>query len=225
MVRAEEAEEAATEGDGVAQGAATGGAPVVAVRLRPAAPGEAALIARFIVGAGGGLFEFMFEDLLPGQAAVSILAAIAAQPDSLFSHRHCRIAEVDGTARGLINTYPADHIRGETFAQLTPERRRHLAPFPQVQDWGSHYVSALAVDAGHRRQGIGRRLLTAAIDEAGRQGFPRISLHVWDDNAAAAALYAALGFSRVAAVDIPWHPRLPHRGGMWLLSRPVDRRG
>jgi ribosomal protein S18 acetylase RimI-like enzyme len=191
------------------------------VRIRPAAAADLALIARFIIGAGGGLFEFMFDDLVPGMAPSDLLAQMAAQPDSLFHPRHCRIAEIDGVAAGLVNTYPADRIRGETFAQLPADRRDHLAPFPKVQEWGSYYISALSVAVAHRRQGLGRRLLADALAQAGLAGFSRISLHVWDDNHAAAALYGAAGFRRLAHVDLPWHPRLPHRGGMWLMARPL----
>jgi ribosomal protein S18 acetylase RimI-like enzyme len=154
-----------------------------------------------------------------------VLTDVAKQDDSLFSHRRCRLAVVGGAAVGLVNAYPADLIRGETFARLPADRRRHLAPFTQVQDWGSHYISALAVDPGHQGQGLGRRLLAAAVAEAAAAGRPRASLHVWDDNAVAGALYRAAGFRRVARLDVPWHPRLPHRGGLWLMSRPVGGGG
>lgn len=192
-----------------------------ALRLRPATEGDARLIARYVILAGGGLFEFMFEGLVPGKTPLDVLTHIAGEPDSLFSHRRCRIAERGGEACGLLNTYPADLIRGETFAQLPPDRRGHLAAFPEVQDWGSLYLSALAVEPAHRRKGIGRALLAGALAEAAAAGFPRLSLHVWDDNRPAAALYAAAGFRRLAPLAIPWHARLPHRGGMWLLSCPA----
>ena len=53
----------------------------------------------------------------------------------------------------------------------------------------------LMVDAGHRRSGVGRALLGAAIDRARAGGVLRkLSLAVLADNAAAIALYAAHGF-------------------------------
>jgi RimJ/RimL family protein N-acetyltransferase len=47
---------------------------------------------------------------------------------------------------------------------------------------------------GHRRRGIGRQLLQAAIDHCWRQGLVRIELEVFTNNAPAIGLYEALGF-------------------------------
>lgn len=70
---------------------------------------------------------------------------------------------------------------------------------------GCGHVGALGmgVAASHRRQGIGRRLLDAAIAQARAAGITRIELQVAAGNAAAVRLYRSLGFReegrRVAA--------------------------
>ncbi len=46
----------------------------------------------------------------------------------------------------------------------------------------------------HRRRGIGRRLLEAALREAGRCGITRVQLEVFASNRAAISLYEAFGF-------------------------------
>lgn len=58
-------------------------------------------------------------------------------------------------------------------------------------------VHALDVREGHRRQGLGRKLLHAAANWAAGQGANRLSLVVTRQNAAARALYARLGMEVV----------------------------
>ncbi|MGO4676082.1 N-acetyltransferase family protein [Bosea sp. 2YAB26] len=48
--------------------------------------------------------------------------------------------------------------------------------------------------ASHRGLGLGRRLLTLALDRARQRGLERIELSVLHDNKAARALYERLGF-------------------------------
>lgn len=55
-------------------------------------------------------------------------------------------------------------------------------------------IIMLAVRPGLRRAGHGRALLLAAMQEAGAQGAAKLFLEVAEDNAAARALYASLGF-------------------------------
>lgn len=56
----------------------------------------------------------------------------------------------------------------------------------------------MGVLPAYRQQGLGRRLLRAAIASAHARGITRIELDVRSDHAAAIALYEAEGFSREA---------------------------
>ena len=58
-------------------------------------------------------------------------------------------------------------------------------------------INDLAVDASARRRGIGSGLLRHLIEGARIRGCRRASLEVRPSNAAARALYAALGFEAV----------------------------
>lgn len=51
------------------------------------------------------------------------------------------------------------------------------------------------VDAAHRGTGVGRQLLTAAVDWSRDNGAHKVSLQVWLHNRAAIALYSKLGFT------------------------------
>lgn len=55
----------------------------------------------------------------------------------------------------------------------------------------------IAVDRAHRRQGAGRRLLTAVIDHSRDAGARSLFLEVGADNPAAHSLYVSLGFAAV----------------------------
>jgi ribosomal protein S18 acetylase RimI-like enzyme len=55
-------------------------------------------------------------------------------------------------------------------------------------------INGLAVDPAAQGQGLGRRLVEAAIEEAGRRGARRLTLRVLGGNTVAQALYAACGF-------------------------------
>lgn len=55
----------------------------------------------------------------------------------------------------------------------------------------------LAVRPIHRRQGVGRRLLTAGIEHARAEGARSLFLEVGEDNPAARSLYDAQGFRAV----------------------------
>ncbi len=56
------------------------------------------------------------------------------------------------------------------------------------------FIAYMAVEPADRRCGIGRRLLTAAEDEARRRRLPYLGLMVTEDNAAARALYERAGY-------------------------------
>lgn len=55
----------------------------------------------------------------------------------------------------------------------------------------------VAVRADMRGQGIGKRLMTALLEEAKRRGVKRLTLEVSAENVAAIALYSGFGFEKV----------------------------
>jgi ribosomal-protein-alanine N-acetyltransferase len=55
-------------------------------------------------------------------------------------------------------------------------------------------IHNLAVDPGHRRQGIGHSLLQAVVDEARSRRLNRVTLEVRKSNETAQRLYRSVGF-------------------------------
>jgi len=57
---------------------------------------------------------------------------------------------------------------------------------------------AVAVAEGERGRGLGRALVTGALDHAAAHGHPRVTLSVAEGNVAAAGLYRSIGFAEVS---------------------------
>jgi ribosomal protein S18 acetylase RimI-like enzyme len=190
-------------------------------RIRPADADDALAVADLMVMAGGGIYEFLMEGMLGGAPVAHMLAAGVAGTAGSFSHRQCVVAEAGGTVVGLAHAYPALWMRNVDRTGFPPDRLEHLRAFDETQDWGSLFLSALAVDPAWRRRGIAGRLLETVCERARTVGYGRVTLHVWADNAPARRLYAAQGFVEAGHAAIPWHPQLPHQGGSHLLRRAV----
>lgn len=195
--------------------------PPDSVRIRPAQPDDAADVARLIVVAGGGVYEFLLDGLFGGATAADLLASGIAGTSGTFSHRLCAVAVSGNRVIGAAHAYPVDWSRGADRSGLPADRLDHMAGFDAVQDWGSYFLSAVAVEEAERRRGVGQALVGWVIDRARSGGFDRVSLHVWADNAPARRLYDRLGFAEIGRAAIPPHPRLPRAGGSVLLRRYV----
>jgi GNAT superfamily N-acetyltransferase len=179
-------------------------------------------VARFISAAGGGLYEFLFDDLIPFVSAVEFLAIGVARVSEPVSYRNCYVAidDTSGAMVGAANAFPAEQLRVTSFPLLPRDLEAHIRPMLNLQDWSSMFLNALAVDDHHRRNGVGSRLLDWALARARALNLPRLSLHVWADNVRAREYYRERGFIEVGTAEVAAHPRLPHRGGSILMSRP-----
>jgi ribosomal protein S18 acetylase RimI-like enzyme len=87
---------------------------------------------------------------------------------------------------------------------------------------GALAISGLAVDVSHRRSGIGRSLVRAAVRSARARGLFQVELHVSTANEAAVALYASLRFRRDRRVGAFYSSqRFPDGGDAWLMVREL----
>ncbi len=94
-----------------------------------------------------------------------------------------------------------------------------LAPL----DTGQGDIQTVTVALRARRQGLGRTLMLALIDEARRRGVEELFLEVRADNENAQALYTELGFAAIAV------RKRYYKGGIDALSMrltiPTPRTG
>lgn len=93
-------------------------------------------------------------------------------------------------------------LAAEDAISLVAEREGVLVG--QLDMTVRHGVGFLGMDvvAAHRRRGIGRALVQAAIDRARADGLGKLALHVFPHNEAAIGLYESFGFQREA-----YHPK------------------
>ena len=96
-------------------------------------------------------------------------------------------SQADGSATdgpiGLLSIRVYDTPADPT---MVPRRRAH--------------IETLVVETGHRRRGIGRRLLGQAADWARAQGAVELVLTTWTGNQAADAFYERLGYRVLSRV-------------------------
>jgi RimJ/RimL family protein N-acetyltransferase len=85
--------------------------------------------------------------------------------------------------------FVAEAEDGQIVGRLSLARDQHPSS-RHVADLG------LMVAESHRRQGIGRALLAAAVDWARANGVEKLELHVFPYNEAAIRLYEQFGFDR-----------------------------
>jgi ribosomal protein S18 acetylase RimI-like enzyme len=188
--------------------------------FRAALPTDAYALAELSVMAGDGMYEFLLEEVAPKAMLAGLMARSMKQETGGFGFRHCFVADDQGVV-GMINAYPAAWLLEEERDNLPQERVQILDPIDQAQDWDSFLVNGVAVRPARRRQGIGKRLMEWAVEQARAGGFARLSMNVWQDNAAARALCERAGFRVQTQVEVPEHPGLSHTGGSLLMVRDL----
>lgn len=122
--------------------------------------------------------------------------AVAAEPEGwLATLNGWRSVADERRYLRALRRYPhaavfvAEDEDGRVIGRLSISRDQHPSS-RHVADLG------LMVDAAHRRRGIGRALLVAAVEWAQAAGVRKLELHVFPWNEAAIALYEDFGFVR-----------------------------
>lgn len=104
-----------------------------------------------------------------------------------------------------------------------PERGGRVVGFAATRArLGALEVIGLAVEPAHRRSGMGRALLRAAVRSAKARGLRRVTLHVSTALAGAIALYESERFERHTLLRGFYSARrFPNGGDAWLMVREI----
>jgi ribosomal protein S18 acetylase RimI-like enzyme len=86
------------------------------------------------------------------------------------------------------------------LAGVVSVRIYETPPDPAMVPLRRGHVEMLVVSAGHRRSGVGARLMDEVAAWSRRKGAAEIVLTVWSGNAAAEAFYARLGYRELSRV-------------------------
>jgi ribosomal protein S18 acetylase RimI-like enzyme len=87
---------------------------------------------------------------------------------------------------------------------------------------GTLDIAGLAVEASHRRAGLGRALVRAAVRSARSRWLDTVELHVSTGNAAAIALYEHERFKKAQRIEgFYTSGRFADDGDAWLMIRDV----
>lgn len=90
-----------------------------------------------------------------------------------------------------------DRAAASGFVLIAEDQADEVEPigFVQVLEIDGHaHLEQLSVLPSHARRGHGRRLVQAALDEASRRGYPRVTLRTYVDVPWNAPFYASCGF-------------------------------
>jgi ribosomal protein S18 acetylase RimI-like enzyme len=191
------------------------------VTLRQATRDDCARIARLYMVAGHGIAEYIWSRVdAPGLSLLEIGERRFAREGTAFSYQNALVAEKDGSVIGLMLSFPMEPpSNGRRSAADDPV----LAPYAELEDYDSLYVSTLAVFHEHQGLGIGTRLLHEASRRARATGLDRLSLICLEKNTKALRLYRRLGFHELARRPIVPHPFFHYReGDALLLACPTD---
>lgn len=131
------------------------------------------------------------------------LSTVCAMKDVLYSYDNTLIAEMDGKPAGIMISYNGalySTLRVKTFSEVGHAMNCDLSNMADEAAAGEYYIDSLAVSHEFRHKGIGRALLTAAIEQGKALGIEKATLLVSPKNTHALRLYSSLGFKTTRMV-------------------------
>lgn len=192
--------------------------------VRGARKDDSATIAALFRISSDGLADYIWSKLDDGsgRSLVDIGRARYEREGVAFSYQNCLIAECRGQIAGMLHSFAMDPPEESPAATPPPpaapaEVDPVLAPYAELEDYGSLYISGVAVWPEYRDRGIGGRLMDAAEIRARQLGLPRLSLICFEANSRAMALYRRLGFVEIARRPLVPHPCLKYLSGDAVL--------
>jgi ribosomal protein S18 acetylase RimI-like enzyme len=189
--------------------------------IRPAVPDDSRFIAEMLDLSSDGvaLIEWTEAARETGERTpLDIGAQLYTADRGDYSYRNCRLAEVAGQRAGMLLSFPL-RARDAAHAAAPPpfDPGDVFAPYRYLEAPDTWYVCGVAVLPRYRGRGIGTRLMQLARDQARQQGYERLSLVVFEENAAAVRLYRRLGYEVVNRAPIVPHPLIRARGDALLM--------
>lgn len=195
------------------------------IRYRQGRIEDCDVLAELIDMASGGTVDYLFDNLVPGMTPVQVVSQNLAQNRPPNTYENAMVAVEGETVAGMALSFPAGYHRltPEMEAFFPADRMAHMREFFSTRVEESWFLDAIGVFPGHRRQGIGARLMARTKARAVRNGCRQLSLMVFADNESAISLYANAGFRVVRKVALAGNDHIPHAGGCLLMVSDLKR--
>lgn len=184
--------------------------------IKPAVKSQSRLIAGFYAISSDGVANYVWSKLAePGEDLVDVGAKRYARENTNFSYQNCKLAEINDEPVAMLVAFPM-HIDPD-YVEEDPV----LKPYSMLEEDDSYYICGVAVDERYRGQGIGTRLMEEAEQDAGKAGFSKLSLVVFEQNSGACDLYRRLGYCEVMRASIVPHPLIHYTGDALLMVKTL----
>jgi ribosomal protein S18 acetylase RimI-like enzyme len=129
-----------------------------------------------------------FIDALGLQTALDTVSAVRNLSQLVAREAYRRLVSFCRERSGTVTFIGEHDSQRAGFLILVTDLPDDVSQEPQA------FVAYVAVVPEHRREGVGRALLRAAVAEGLRRNLPHVSLMVSADNPSAQALYESEGF-------------------------------
>ena len=116
------------------------------------------------------------------------------------------------------------HARGPAEAAAPPpfDGTDVFAPYKYLEAPDTWYICGITVTPEHRGQGIGKRLMQIAREQALDHGHDRLSLVVFEENTVAVRLYRQMGYEIIKRAPVVPHPLIRCSGDALLMVAPAS---
>jgi len=141
--------------------------------------------------------------VVSSRSRIAVPADLGVVASWIASQRECALWAGPSVRFPLELSALPDQIGMAGAINVALEDDQGLAAFGQAlpRPPGCAHLARVIVRPGARRRGLGRALVEALLARAEVAGLSPVTLNVYRDNAAAAALYAELGFRCVERPD------------------------
>jgi ribosomal protein S18 acetylase RimI-like enzyme len=182
--------------------------------IRPACKSECRRIAELYRVSSDGVADYIWSTLAEsGEDPLEVGRTRYEREGIPFSYQNCRVVGLKGAVVGMLVAFPmkvdADYVETDPI----------LVPYSVLEEDESYYICGMAVDAGHRRKGIGTVLLAEAERTCRDLGLSKLSLIVFEQNVSAKRLYERCGFVEKRRHSVVPHPLIHYAGDALLMVK------
>jgi len=184
--------------------------------IRPAQKSDCRRIAELYRISSDGVADYIWAKLAqPREDVLEVGRRRYEREGTPFSYQNCRMVELAGSVVGMLVAFPMeidkDYVENDPI----------LIPYSILEEDQSYYVCGMAIEAAHRRKGIGSTLLAEAERTCRELGLRKLSLIVFEQNVDARRLYERSGYFEVRRHSVVPHPLIHYTGDALLMVKSL----